>query len=75
MKRTKIYRPGLLEPENCQRCGKPLTEHSKVWLELNCLTGKYSPPGSVPGGESQGLFPFGKDCAAILIRAGRENEN
>ncbi len=46
----------------CQRCGKKHLELF-VWLELNCLTGRYQAPGTVPQRESQGLFPFGATCA------------
>jgi hypothetical protein len=47
----------------CERCKQPLTPDTCVWLELNARTGKYGPIGSVSPEQSQGEFPFGRDCA------------
>ncbi len=47
----------------CERCGKILKPGEAVWLELNMLHGTWHKLGSVPVDESQGCFPFGKDCA------------
>ncbi len=46
----------------CERCGK--RHLSKfVWLELDSWTGKYHQPGTIQPLRSQGLFPFGAQCA------------
>lgn len=49
----------------CERCGAPLNEGRAVWLEMSTKTGKYTDPVKhpLPEDESQGCFPFGKDCA------------
>lgn len=51
---------GLDRP--CQRCGK---RHLAVfvWLELDSATNLYHEPGAVAIRRSQGLFPFGVQCA------------
>lgn len=50
---------------HCARCGRELEPGRLVWLELSTKTGRYTDPDRVriPEDESQGLFPFGKDCA------------
>jgi hypothetical protein len=54
----------------CARCGK---RHlgAFVWLELNTVTGTYHEPGTVPPEQSQGLFPFGGQCAKQAIKGKR----
>jgi hypothetical protein len=51
----------------CQECGKFLNPHKIVWLGLSTKTGEYyfvdNPGDTLPEDESQGAFPFGKDCA------------
>lgn len=50
----------------CQRCGKRhLGEF--MWLELDSSTGIYHEPGTVAPERSQGLFPFGAQCARKAI--------
>jgi hypothetical protein len=52
----------------CQRCGKKHLADF-VWLELNTWTGLYHTPGTLPAnGLSQGLFPFGQQCARQELR-------
>lgn len=52
----------------CERCKKLLQNPKNiVYLELSCNDGNYYfilPPGH----ESQGGFPFGKDCASRIIK-------
>jgi hypothetical protein len=55
----------------CERCGAKLAEHRNgeyniVWLELDQRTGTYTDKG-VPAEFSQGGFPFGKDCAKVVL--------
>lgn len=53
----------------CEQCGAELKPRHVVWLELDFTTGLYST--SVPSEKSQGLFPFGSDCAAeVLLNGG-----
>lgn len=48
--------------ERCERCGEPLKAERIVWLELSQTSGRYYL--SLPERhESQGQFPFGRDCA------------
>lgn len=47
----------------CQECGKKLDPIKAVWLELSTETGEYYFGDPLPEAESQGGFPFGKDCA------------
>lgn len=57
----------------CTNCGKDL-KGEFVYLELNSFTGLYVDPDKlkIVSQESQGVFPFGKDCArAILANGGR----
>lgn len=54
----------------CERCAQPLDPAKSVWLELNCITGLFSKPGTVPEEESQGGFEFGPDCAKAVLKAG-----
>lgn len=53
----------------CERCGAQLYQDNTIWLELNCRTGTDHPVGTVPEDESQGVFPFGRGCAAILRKS------
>lgn len=50
---------------HCTRCEKFVAPEKRVWLELDCFTGAYSPLGAAPLPEkdSQGCFLFGPDCA------------
>ncbi len=48
----------------CSRRDRRLCLGDIVWLELNNRTGKYYRDGDVSEEESQGLFPFGRTCAA-----------
>lgn len=50
------------KPRTCERCGKKHLDEF-VFLELNNKTNRFAVPGSIPDGDSQGLFPFGKQCA------------
>ena len=55
----------------CERCGATLTPQTVAWLELNSRTGEYAVPGTTEwsdGPDSQGCFPFGKDCAEKVVR-------
>jgi len=48
----------------CERCGKPITADTTVWLEMRISTGRYVPETTVlPDDDNQGCFPFGSDCA------------
>jgi len=50
----------------CERCEKLLDPKNIVWLELSCNDENYYE--TLPAGhESQGGFPFGKDCAKKLL--------
>lgn len=55
----------------CERCGAKLTtlkgrEYNVIWLEYDQRTGTYTNK-DVPTEFSQGGFPFGKDCAKIVL--------
>lgn len=56
------------QPFRCQKCGRRLEADQIVWLELDQRTDTYVDPAivRVPDEQSQGCFPFGADCAAIL---------
>lgn len=56
--------------ETCERCHRPVEKDKAVWLELNCYTGKYAEPGTIPEEESQGGFAFGPDCVKAVRKAG-----
>lgn len=60
-----IY-PMYKNRETCERCHKPIDKKKAVWLELNCVTGLYVKPGTIPENESQGCFAFGPDCAKAV---------
>lgn len=48
----------------CTRCGKELKGEGPIILELSITDGHYY--GTLPKDhESQGGFPFGKDCAVL----------
>lgn len=59
-----------IKPEEflrCTKCKKLLLPGKIRWLELSNLDGRYYWPSTeipMPAEESQGLFPFGKDCAS-----------
>lgn len=57
--------PATGDDDFCEYCGRKLNPDRIKWLELNCKTGQWSDPDriTVPGNESQGLFPFGIACA------------
>lgn len=46
----------------CQECGATLTG-KVIWLELDQDTNKFYYNKIPEGHNSQGLFPFGRDCA------------
>lgn len=55
----------------CERCGAKLTTikgetYNVIWLEYDQRTGTYTDK-EVPAEFSQGGFPFGKDCAKIVL--------
>ena len=54
----------------CEHCGKKLNPERTVWLELNCLTLKYTDPNisPLPDDVSQGIFPIGTSCAKKLLK-------
>lgn len=54
----------------CTRCGKDIIPGREVWLELDWYRGTYHKAGEVPEEHSQGGFPFGADCAKVVL-AGR----
>src|SRR5262245_32063316 len=56
----------------CERCAKQLNADGTgtVWLELNSRTNRFEREGTVPPEDSQGFFPFGADCAAVVIKNG-----
>jgi len=50
----------------CTKCERKLDSKKIVWLELNNENGQYYyhlKDNHIPENESQGLFPFGRDCA------------
>jgi hypothetical protein len=56
-----------VNPTYCHHCGRPLKPHQRVWLELNWATNEYHKPGTVAEADSQGIFPFGRDCAKKVV--------
>lgn len=54
----------------CECCERKLNPAKIVWLELNNHTNLYHVEGEVPEEESQGMFAFGKACAAKIIKNG-----
>lgn len=56
------------EHEHCTECDAPVFPSRAVWLELSIETGEYTLPGKIPAIESQGGFPFGRDCAKKVMR-------
>lgn len=53
----------------CEKCARDINEKTSVWLEMS-LKGEWVIPGSAEwsnGPESQGCFPFGKDCANKVL--------
>ena len=53
----------------CERCGIQLLPGREVWLELSTITGRYDKPGNIHPERSQGLFPFGRVCAAKEVKS------
>lgn len=62
------------EKHQCARCNEFLKTDRIVWLELSFATGLYHRPeeNAIPMNESQGLHPFGADCAKIMLAKGKE---
>jgi hypothetical protein len=61
-----------VKKEVCYRCGQELAEKRIVWLELNCVTGKWTDEKHPhPAEQSQGCFPFGVACAAKQFPANK----
>lgn len=54
--------------EHCTKCNKRIDPLKMIMLEYNGKTLKYHKPGDVPENESQGLFPFGADCAKRILK-------
>jgi hypothetical protein len=55
----------------CERCKAKLAEHRNgeyniVWLVFDQRTGTYTDK-EVPDEFSQGAFPFGRDCAKVVL--------
>lgn len=50
----------------CERCGEMLYQENTIWLEFNAATNTYHKPGTVPEEQSQGIFPFGRGCVAVM---------
>jgi hypothetical protein len=55
----------------CERCKAKLAEHRNgeyniVWLVLDQRTGTYTDK-EIPDEFSQGAFPFGRDCAKVVL--------
>lgn len=55
----------------CVKCGKPLTERTRVWLELDQRTQSFHDFRDVPESRSQGWFEFGSDCAEKMRKEAR----
>lgn len=56
-----------LRPIHCTRCGEALTG-PVAWLNLNCLTGRYTTEPVENPDEDQGGFPFGVACARRALK-------
>lgn len=54
------------KPRKCEECGRELKKETEVWLELSNTNGEYYKKIPI-GHETQGFFPFGKDCAKRII--------
>lgn len=54
--------------QHCQCCERELKPGTEVMLELDQRVSEYHDFGGVPADRSQGLFPFGKSCAAAKRR-------
>jgi hypothetical protein len=57
--------------EQCIRCGKLISSKKIVYLELNMDTGIYTDPrvsGYLSENISQGMHPFGKNCAISVLK-------
>ncbi len=54
----------------CECCERELHSDRIVWLELSFVTSQYASldNDTIPADESQGCFPFGKACAAKVLR-------
>lgn len=48
--------------DRCYKCGREIRDAKAVDLELNCMTGIFHKPGTIPESESQGCFKFGPGC-------------
>jgi hypothetical protein len=60
------------ETNYCECCNRLLNNKRIVQLERNWLTNLYCVPGTVPESQSQGIFTFGKGCAAKLLKISSE---
>ena len=57
----------------CEQCSRLVHKNKVVWLELSNTDGRYYeelPEGHV----SQGGFPFGKDCAQVVLKQAPESK-
>lgn len=63
------------EAEECHRCHQPLADPMQAkWLELNSSTGEWvRPHDRIPEEDSQGSFPFGADCAKVVLSGEDKN--
>ncbi len=61
-------RPASTRPNFCKRCNEELKPGREVWLHLRISGGFVAPETEVPEGDSQGLFPFGEDCAKLALK-------
>jgi hypothetical protein len=64
----------MITPEYCNQCKRKLNKKNIVWLELDSQTNLYYLPGmgDISPERSQGIFAFGKDCAAAILKRGGE---
>lgn len=51
----------------CFKCGKKLKPGQEVWLELSWLDNVFRDTGKITAIYSQGMWPFGPDCAPKVI--------
>lgn len=64
-------RTGIMDETNsdysvCHRCGKGITT-TPVYRELKLGTDLWFIPGQLDSKDSQGVFPFGKNCAYRVL--------
>jgi len=60
-------------PTYCTKCKRLLNPVDIIWLAMDGTTHKYyETPEEIPQGHiDQGGFPFGKDCARVLLKGSR----